>query len=297
MGNSAAHEGSDTIISASSDNTLKVWDMSMLASYRTLEGHKGAVKGVARVDTSKVLSCGDDKAVLLWDITDGTYISFSGHNNPVESVVAMESYIITGDSEGHLRIYDKRKTEAPIHCIRPHTRPIRKMIKLNQTCVATASIDGKITVTSTLTAQPLRVMTNNEAIHSFGQLSDNRLLVVGTESQINIWDAQTGKRVHTTKRDAPTHAVLGRAESGLFIAGVEDRMNGAIVMMHYKQGIIKRFQATHNGKVLALAHMAPKHLFVSGCSDGAMKIWDVNDPQKSVLLDGHERSLNALTFL
>jgi WD40 repeat protein len=298
MGNEASHEGSDTIISASSDCSLKVWDMNMMASYRTLEGHKSVVKCCSRIDSSRVVSCGDDKMVYVWDTMNGSNVAYAKHTNPVESVVNIDKYVVSGDSEGYVRIFDTRKNEDPLHCIQPHTRPIRKILKLNQICVVTGSIDGKISIISTLTATALVNMQNDAAILSLGQLTDKRTLVVGTENHIHTWNAQNGKRIHSINKGAPTHSVLGRVESGCFIAGGEEGMYGAVSLNHFKKGTTKLFKEKHNGKVNALTHMNARNFFVSGCSDGTMKVWDLNDPLKSVhQIEGHERSINALTFL
>ncbi len=272
--------------------------MTMNASYRTMEGHTGAVKSVSRVDHTRVLSGGDDKKAFIWDINDGSHKPFETHNNPIESVLSLGQHVITGDAEGFLRIFDIRNGTEPIHKVKPHTRPIRKLVHMNPTTIASASVDGKICVTSVINGKPLLEMQNNESIYGFGQLADPRLLAVGTENHIHVWNASNGKKMNTYTTNSPTYAILGRYESGLFIAGTEAQMNGAVSVMHYKQGVVKRFSQAHNGKVNAFAHVQVPHLFVSGASDGVMKVWDMNNPNKCVTLEnGHERSINALTHL
>ena len=59
-------------VSASSDKTLKVWDLESGAELRTLEGHSDEVSGVAVTpDGRRVVSVSDDKTLKVWDIDSG----------------------------------------------------------------------------------------------------------------------------------------------------------------------------------------------------------------------------------
>ncbi|MEK7992794.1 MAG: hypothetical protein AAB403_03215 [Planctomycetota bacterium] len=54
-------------ISASHDNTLKVWDLRKGAELRTLSGHKGWVSGLAVfADGTRAISASRDKTLRIW---------------------------------------------------------------------------------------------------------------------------------------------------------------------------------------------------------------------------------------
>jgi WD40 repeat protein len=56
------------VASASSDETVRLWDLATGSELQTLKGHSGRVYGAAfSPDGTQVASASDDKTVRLWD--------------------------------------------------------------------------------------------------------------------------------------------------------------------------------------------------------------------------------------
>ena len=68
-------------ISASYDNTLKVWDLASGAEVRTLPGHTGTVYGVAVTpDGRQAISASWDNTLKVWDLASGAEVrTLPGH--------------------------------------------------------------------------------------------------------------------------------------------------------------------------------------------------------------------------
>src|SRR5207248_7676156 len=59
-------------LSASLDNTLKVWDLESGQELRTLAGHSSIVYGVAvTADGRRAVSASEDKTLKVWDLESG----------------------------------------------------------------------------------------------------------------------------------------------------------------------------------------------------------------------------------
>ena len=58
------------IVSGSSDNTIKVWDLETGALLHTLTGHEGSVLSVA-LDGQRIVSGSQDNTVKVWDLETG----------------------------------------------------------------------------------------------------------------------------------------------------------------------------------------------------------------------------------
>ena len=59
-------------VSASSDQTLKVWDVETGRELRTLAGHTVAVNGVAlSADGRRAVSASSDQTLKVWDVETG----------------------------------------------------------------------------------------------------------------------------------------------------------------------------------------------------------------------------------
>ena len=77
---------SSHLVSASTDKTLKLWDIQTSECLNTFTGHSAPVNGVAFSPNSKfVASCSgvpgySDNSVRLWDVESGAEVQkFDGH--------------------------------------------------------------------------------------------------------------------------------------------------------------------------------------------------------------------------
>ncbi len=60
-----------TLVSASADKTLRVWEMSSGKCQYVLEGHKSAITAVAVTDGRFAISLSRDKTSRLWSLHTG----------------------------------------------------------------------------------------------------------------------------------------------------------------------------------------------------------------------------------
>ena len=75
-------------VSASGDNTLKVWDLESGRELRTLEGHSDWVYGVAvSPDGRRAVSASADNTLKVWDLESGRELrTLEGHSAWVTGV-------------------------------------------------------------------------------------------------------------------------------------------------------------------------------------------------------------------
>ncbi|MCB0062462.1 MAG: WD40 repeat domain-containing protein, partial [Caldilineaceae bacterium] len=76
------------IVSASGDNTLKLWNLATGEEMGTFHGHTLGVNGVAMTpDGRYIVSASDDKTLKLWNFTTGDEVrTFHGHTHDVTGV-------------------------------------------------------------------------------------------------------------------------------------------------------------------------------------------------------------------
>ena len=72
-------------ISASSDHTVKVWDLENGSIKHNLLGHTNVVSSVAITPDGKLgVSGGFDQKIKIWDLSKGMEVSeLNGHRGPI----------------------------------------------------------------------------------------------------------------------------------------------------------------------------------------------------------------------
>ena len=74
-----------TVITGSGDGKLRWWDVQSGECLMVRDAHEGAVQSVRRSpDGTKLASCGDDGAIMLWDIFNGEHLQTLRRDRPYE---------------------------------------------------------------------------------------------------------------------------------------------------------------------------------------------------------------------
>ena len=102
--NSVAVSGDGRLaLSASSDRTVKVWDLRSGQVLRTLAGHTGGVNSVAvSGDGRLALSASSDRTVKVWDLETGQCLATLPLDAPLWSLALAPdgATVVVGDAAG-----------------------------------------------------------------------------------------------------------------------------------------------------------------------------------------------------
>ena len=101
---------------ASTDSTIRLWDIVQDRITTILDGHKGWINSVLPCCNGKsIISCGSDKKIILYNILDGNCIDkieLYGHDDNVLCVDSMDkdkeylSSFVTGSNDGSFIVWD-----------------------------------------------------------------------------------------------------------------------------------------------------------------------------------------------
>ncbi|KAF4521366.1 hypothetical protein B566_EDAN006955 [Ephemera danica] len=206
-----------TMISASSDTTVKVWNAHKGFCMSTLRTHKDYVKALAYArDREQVASAGLDRAIFLWDVNTLTALtasnntvttsSLSGNKDSIYSLAmnAPGTVIVSGSTEKVLRVWDPR-TCAKLMKLKGHTDNVKALVlSRDGTQCLSGSSDGTIKLWS---------LGQQRCITTIRAHSDGVWALLATESFNHVISGGRDRRVFITDLRQTEHKAIVCEES------------------------------------------------------------------------------------
>jgi WD40 repeat protein len=252
-----------SVLSASIDHTARLWDVRPAVSLATPLPHdKYVLAAVFSPDGKTVLTGSQDKTVRLWDAQAGKElldrrVRSKGYVFAVAFRPPDAKTFATSASEGEFaaRIWETATG-------RPVTRPLRHDAQIWD--VAFRPPDGKT------------------------------LLTASRDKTVKLWDADTGKLLHTLPHDEDIRAVAFRPGDGKILATASDdnsaRLGDADTgeLLH---------TLPHQAGVLAVAFSPDGRRVLTASGDRTARLWDAATGRE--LWDEplrHQGSVNGVAF-
>ncbi len=98
-----------TLITASRDRTIKVWDLASGQLLNTFLGHRGEIRAIALHPTLPILASAGDDGTIIWSLETGRLTAkIRGHNNWVESIAFSPDgrYLATGSFDTTVKVWE-----------------------------------------------------------------------------------------------------------------------------------------------------------------------------------------------
>ncbi len=252
----AVFSDSSWVLTGSTDNTARLWDMQTGKIIRHFVGHTEGVTSVAfSTDGKRILTGSSDKTAKLWDIRTGKLIrQFVGHTSNVSAVAFLPDgkRIMTGSWDRTARLWDIKTGEM-----------IRDFIgqKDGITCI-TLSESGR------------------------------RLVTGSWDNTATLWIVETGRMVRTFvgHTNTITSAMLS-ANGKRLLTGSIDR---TAKLWDVETGRITRDFFGHTASVTSVILLPYVNQVVTGSKDGSAKLWDVETGKTLMEFWGHEGAVNAI---
>ena len=262
-------------LSGSTDNSMRLWDLTTFKPIQIFKGHTKQVWDVAFVPNTKhVLSASWDATVRLWDTSTGKDIRTFQHPIDVNAVVVSKDgrMMLTGCDDRHMRLWDLTKNEEvkkyPGHddyCYACAFAP-------NGVHVASGSKDRRAVVYEMTSGKIVQKFEQNNAVLGVAFSSDSKYLFTCGDSDVYVWDISTGKKAKAFegKGSYLVNSMSLSADGRRLLTGGEDKM---LRLWDTATGKEIVSYPGHTMAILAVGISDDGRRALSGQQDGLIRYW------------------------
>ncbi|KAF3034267.1 hypothetical protein E8E11_001607 [Didymella keratinophila] len=290
----------DRLASASSDETVRVWDAKTGQLLQTLEGHTSGVSSVAfSADGDRLASASWDKTVRVWDAKTGQPLhTLEGHTELVSSVAfsADGHRLASASWDKTVQVWDA-KTGQVLQTLEGHTHFVSSVaFSADGHRLASASDDKTVRVWDAKTGQPLHTLEGHtHFVNSVAFSADgDRLASASRDMTVRVWDAKTGQMLHMLEGHTNSVTSVAFSADGDRLASASS--DETVRVWDAKTGQLLQTLEGHTSGVTSVAFSADGDRLASASDDKTVRVWDAKMGQLLHKLNGHTNEVISVAF-
>ncbi|XP_022096084.1 uncharacterized protein LOC110982156 [Acanthaster planci] len=267
------------IVSGSSDNTIKVWNIRTNSpwSVQTLVGHSGTVRCL-HLQGSQLVSGSTDRTIKVWDLSMqnswssiACRVTMTGHEDTVRCLQVDDEKVVSGSYDKTLKVWDIRTGHCR-HTLRGHTGAVL-CLQFDTTKIVSGSADKTIKIWSLATGSCLRSLEGHRDAVTCLQFDASKIISGSLDRNLKFWELTTGLCTSTIDwAHSEGHTGVVRclqADSWRVVSASDDR---TLKVWNLETGERLVTLRHHTDGVTCLQFNNSK--IVSGSYDKTVRLWD-----------------------
>jgi len=288
------------VVTASFDNTARLWDSATGLLLATLTGHESPVTSAAfSADGKQVVTASRDRTARLWDSATGLLLAtLTGHESPVFSAAfsADGKQVVTASADRTARLWDSA-TGKPLATLTGHEGTVfSPAFSADGKQVVTASFDNTARLWDSATGKPLATLTGHEGtVFSPAFSADGKQVVTASADRTaRLWDSATGKPLATlTGHESDVFSAAFSADGKQVVTASDDQ---TARLWDSATGKPLATLTGHEGTVNSAAFSADGKQVVTASFDNTARLWDSATGQPLATLTGHKGDVTSAAF-
>lgn len=308
---SVTFNGNDEVITASWDNTVRVWKLDLERKQFLLDnvlyGHSNSIWTVVANPQGNLFASGSsDQSVIVWKMDQlnqiGHEVAKLGKDVWALAVSPGWDQVAAGDGTGHIQLWDFDGEQLKDALSLEHPGGILTLaFSPDDRLLISAGGGRDIIAWDRVTGKPTWTIPDAHAgdVWSVAFSPNGRYLAsAGYDQQVKIWNAETGEPVsEPVAFDRDVYALaFNRDGSQLLVAGYDEQVH---VLDFSVEGVATRSKELqgHGAAVNSLSfNPHSSSILASTSDDKTLLIWNVEREQATEPVMGFSESMEAVTF-
>jgi WD40 repeat protein/transcriptional regulator with XRE-family HTH domain len=287
------------VATASTDTTIRLWDLANGETTRIFSGHSDDVGGVTFSPDGKYIATASfDRTARVWDVATGETVQIFQHPARLEFGPAFSpdgKYLLTGCNDESARLWEVA-TGKLIHEFVGHSKPVYGVeFSPDGETIATASGDRTARLWDVSTGEQLQVLEGHEAGVDFTQFSpDGRTVATsGDDHSIRLWEVASGEQVRLLAGHQDWVQALAFSPDGKYLlSGSNDR-----TARLWDVQIGQLLHTFNHPQVVESVAFSPNGAYIAtGGNDKIARVWNLQSGLWDMQLKSHTSAVNYASF-
>jgi WD40 repeat protein len=289
------------LASASSDHTVRVWDVTRDQDALTLPRHPGSV--VAFLPDGRLV-LRTSAGCTVRDVTTGQVVRSVRTPLPPEYAArsADGRHLATATGEGPATVWDAAagKEVETVMGTRPGFSPDgRRLATIIGNPAGSWEQPGEVKLWDVATGKELRTLRGDNWLILFAAFTPDgkQLISVSAGDTARVWDAESGAEVRHFLFDHANAIVL--SPDGKYLAGAGEDSTASQPRVRVCDVTSGREVVTLTGHAIqinCLAYSPDGRRIATGSGDETVKLWDTTTGQEVLTLSGHTSAVTGVAF-
>ena len=288
------------LLSASSDNTIRLWDAASGNCLLTLQGHSSAVTSCAfSPDGTRLLSASSDNTIRLWDAASGNcLLTLQGHSSAVASCAFSPdgTRLLSASYDNTIRLWDAASGNCLL-TLQGHSSAVTSCaFSPDGTRLLSASSDNTIRLWDAASGNCLLTLQghSNRVTSCAFSPDGTRLLSASSDNTIRLWDAASGNCLLTLQGHSSAVTSCAFSPDGTRLLSASS--DNTIRLWDAASGNCLLTLQGHSSAVTSCAFSPDGTRLLSASYDNTIRLWDAASGNCLLTLQGHSSAVTSCAF-
>jgi WD40 repeat protein len=285
------------VVSASFDQTLKVWDLASGRLLTTLEGHTHGVWACAVTpDSRHVISASLDTTLKVWDLARGRALAtLEGHTHEVWAcaVTPDSRHVVSASLDTTLKVWDLASRRV-LTTLKGHSGGVTACAMTpDGRRVVSASWDGTLKLWDLATELALATFEGHSGGVTACAVTPDGMRVVSAsrDGTLKLWDLATGRALATLQSHTDVVTACAVTPDGRRVVSASEDKTLKLWDLE-TESAVATLQG-HTDMMWACVVTPDGRLVVSASKDKTLKVWNLTTERALVTLQGHTDRVTA----